>query len=686
MTRAALVLGIHDHQPVGNFGHVFDEAYERAYRPFLEALERHPGVKVSLHTSGPLVEWLEEHRPDYFDRVRALVEAGRVEIVGGAFYEPILASIDEEDAVAQVERMAAWAVERFGARPAGAWVAERVWSVNLPRPLARAGVRYVCLDTHHFESAGTPEDDLDGHRVTEFEGHTVAVFPISKRLRYTIPFEEPAASIEILRRAAARATERNDGREAVLVMADDGEKFGVWPGTFDHCYANGWIERFFDALERETAWLRCSTFSEVLAEVPPTGRIYLPETSYKEMAEWAPGGLWRNFLVKYPEANRMQKKAARVSRKVRAMRPGARRDQAERRLQMGQCNCAYWHGVFGGLYLNFLRGAVWENLVAAEAAADADHRRRGGPWVRAEEADIDADLRNEIVVESDALVASIAPHRGGAIEEVSARAVGANLLDTLARRPEAYHEKIRRAVREAAHAAAGGGRAGGTQTIHEIVRLKEPDLDKYLRYDAAERLAAQEVLGDEDLRSVPWTLEEIVQGKRDGGPVEVRLAREVLGPSGPSGPAGGGLRLAKTFRFEKGRAGFDVAYRIENRAAAVETTLETQWSLGLQAPEADDRWIEVDGKRPLDSRPCGRGEEENVRTVTAHDGWRRFRVVLAWDRPAHLRREPIETVSASEAGFERAYQGTTFAPRWRVRLAPGEAWEVAVALAVETIR
>ena len=56
--RISLALAIHNHQPVGNFGWVFAEVYDRAYRPMLEALERHPGVRLSLHYTGPLLEWL----------------------------------------------------------------------------------------------------------------------------------------------------------------------------------------------------------------------------------------------------------------------------------------------------------------------------------------------------------------------------------------------------------------------------------------------------------------------------------------------------------------------------------------------------------------------------------------------------------------------------------------------------
>ena len=82
------VIVLHNHQPVGNFDGVIEQAYQDSYLPFLDVFERHPALRIGLHTSGCLMEWLDAHHPEYLDRLSALVAAGRIEIVGGAFYEP----------------------------------------------------------------------------------------------------------------------------------------------------------------------------------------------------------------------------------------------------------------------------------------------------------------------------------------------------------------------------------------------------------------------------------------------------------------------------------------------------------------------------------------------------------------------------------------------------------------------
>ena len=57
-----LVIVLHNHQPIGNFGWVIDDVYRHAYEPMLGALEQHPQIRVGLHYTGPLLEWMDrEH-------------------------------------------------------------------------------------------------------------------------------------------------------------------------------------------------------------------------------------------------------------------------------------------------------------------------------------------------------------------------------------------------------------------------------------------------------------------------------------------------------------------------------------------------------------------------------------------------------------------------------------------------
>jgi alpha-amylase/alpha-mannosidase (GH57 family) len=117
-----LGLAIHNHQPLGNFPWVFEQAYQQAYLPMVEALEKHPFIRLSLHYSGCLIDWLEQNHSDFLDRLGRLVTRQQVEIMGGAYYEPILPAIPDADKLGQIAKMADFVTQRFGTKPTGLWL------------------------------------------------------------------------------------------------------------------------------------------------------------------------------------------------------------------------------------------------------------------------------------------------------------------------------------------------------------------------------------------------------------------------------------------------------------------------------------------------------------------------------------------------------------------------------------
>jgi len=354
MHPIVLSLALHNHQPVGNFDHVFAEATDKAYTPLLGALERHPGIRLALHYSGPLLDWLKAHRPEFLPRVRALVARGQVEVMTGGYYEPILAIIPDADKRGQIEKLTRTIAEEFGAAADGLWLAERVWEPHLTRPIGEAGARYTIVDDAHFHAAGLDDRHLLGYYITEEDGVPLAIFPSLKRLRYLIPWvsvEEVIAYLRTLAELEIRTAERETPLDLVL-MGDDGEKFGMWPSTYAHCWEHGWMDRFFEALET-TPWIELVTPGEYRRTREAAGQIYLPTATYEEMEEWAlppdraerlvhmrhdlapaqwdaiapflRGGFWRHFLVRYAEVNTMHRLALRAGQRVRAMPEGPAR-------------------------------------------------------------------------------------------------------------------------------------------------------------------------------------------------------------------------------------------------------------------------------------------------------------------------------------------------------------------------
>ena len=199
-----------------------------------------------MHFTGPLLEWLTEHHPDLITRLRSLVARGQVEILTGGYYEPVLVALPDKDKIGQIQKLSAAVVDRFGQVPAGMWLAERVWEPHLAAPIAQAGVGYVIVDDTHFEGVGLDKDrDVFGYYMTEEQGEALAVFPTLTYLRYTIPWS-PVETLIAWLRAEADQPPIAAAPPKIMLMGDDGEKFGTWPGTYEHVWGNGkYMERLF---------------------------------------------------------------------------------------------------------------------------------------------------------------------------------------------------------------------------------------------------------------------------------------------------------------------------------------------------------------------------------------------------------------------------------------------------------
>jgi len=694
-----LVLLIHAHQPVGNFDDVFERSYASSYFPFIEVLERHPAIRVGLHYSGPLLEWIERAHPEYFERLAALVKSGQVEMVGGGFYEPVLIAIPPQDRLEQITRLADYIEKHFSARPRGAWLTERVWEPQIPSSLAPAGVEYTLLDDNHFLGAGFEPSQLYGHYTAEDLCQTIKVLPGLKTLRYMIPFRDVGDTIEFLR---AASSEHPGGLAA---MGDDLEKFGVWPGTHDLCYRDGWLDRFFHALEGSADWLEVATPGAAVASRQPLGRADLPTASYTEMMEWAlptdgrrrfhalveelaarpealpfvRGGVWRNFFCKYSESNLMHKKMLHVSEKLKTLAQSGRRGEkfaAERAeaanlLLRAQCNDAYWHGIFGGLYSPHLRTAVWRPLVQAEAIADRlKHRKRD--YADVVFFDFDADGRDEVYFTSEKYAALVAPDDGGTVSALDFRPSGATLINSLKRRPEAYHGALKNL---------GKNGAGEVQSIHDQNRTKEDGLERWLQYDRWPRHCFRLlVFGQnktyEDCNVIQLGEDEALAG----GKYQAKNIsdRGVTLESCESA----GWPAKKVLTFHSTENGFDVECELalrRNSPEAASINVGVEVVINFLAPSAPDRYFQSDGKRfPL--RMAAAAPAADLSVV---DEWQQVRAKIEAPGAREFWILPIETVSESEEGFERIYQGSQVIAVWPVELAAGAEWKGRMALRVE---
>lgn len=711
MSKFHFISIIHAHQPVGNFDHVIEDAYRKCYLPFVELLLRHPTVRFGLHYSGCLLEWLEKHHPEFFDLLRELVKRNQVEMVGGGYFEPILISIPPEDRVEQIRRLADYVEKHFGTRPRGIWLTERVWEPQLPSSLAAAGVDYTLVDDVHFAMSGFEPHQLHTTYVAEDVGACVRLIPGLKALRYTIPFREVEETISFLREAA-RA--HPDGCAAI---GDDNEKFGVWPETYEHCYRDGWLERFFSALTANSDWLSVTPPGDYVRANSPAGRADLPTASYTEMMGWAlptagrekfhrvaeefasrpdvgaflRGGFWRVFFSKYYEANLLHKKMLHVAGKVRELAHNSKRglpfrravEDARTHLLRAQCNDAYWHGIFGGLYSPHLRTELWRELIRAESIADAAAHGRS-KYSEVSRVDFDCDGNEEIYVTSDAHAALIKPSDGATVPLLEFRPTAVALVNSLKRRREAAHSQL---------AAAEAGQGVGLASIHARLRTKEENLGSHIRHDRWPRNSFRLLL------FAPWKTFEDYERVRleESAPFAAGVYRTESAngdgiklicesPLAPSpDDASAAIRVEKLFSFLKTDGAFEIACDVSvshqmpeplRLQAGIETVLN------FLAPDAHDRYFEAGGQRHA-LRWSAATPASQLRVV---DEWQNVAAVIDAPAAREFWVAPIDTVSISEDGFERVYQGSQILAVWPLEIEAGATWRARLALKVSAAR
>lgn len=658
----SLLFGVHAHQPVGNFPGVIDDAHLRCYRPFLRTLHRFPEFRFAVHFSGWLLDYLLQKFPEDMALLREMVARGQVELFGAGDTEPVLAVIPEQDRIGQLTRFSDKLDARLGQRPQGAWLTERVWEATVVPSLVDAGIRYVTVDDYHFLCAGKEAGQLDGYYSTEEGGKPLDLFPISEALRYRIPFAPAHEVVSYLEWLAGQ------GENAAAVYFDDIEKFGIWPETYEWVYEKGWLESFIRGVLASEK-IRPRTYREYHDEVRTRGIIYLPTTSYIEMNEWTlpaaaaakyadlvarekgagryeehkayiRGGIWKNFFSRYPESNWMHKRMLGLSLRIAQLPDDQRTTDLLDDLYEAQSNDAYWHGLFGGLYLPHLRRAVYNAIVRLEARLDNIAPRKAGI-----QQDLDKDGIDEFCIFSKELQAIIKLDGYAGVCEFDDYRLNQNFCDTLRRQAEHYFGKI--------HGNVQGGEHGGEgiASAHDRVAFKHEISPSDLLADELPSglFIDSWVKGNEHLVVQNYTPVE-------SGSVSMQFQAAI-----------GDGTLTKTINL--------CGNRIEAQYAARQLTGgSVSVRLLLAMPCCDGyagRYVGADNNI---LGGFGMLLEMEAERLILDDGVLGGHLVLGASQAVAIHAAPYFTASQSEAGFEKIMQAVEITVQWPVADRPLSLW------------
>ncbi len=429
MKKINFIFTIHFHQPTGQLEWVLERIYNNCYRLLLDIFKQFTDMKITVHVSGPLLLEMIDKYPEWIEELAKLGDHGTIEFLAGSYGEAILPILPEDDRVKQVKAYIEIFEKYFGYRPRGLWLPERVWEPNIVRPLVENGIEYVLLDDSTLYRSGRLGDDALYAWTTEDSGHRLNLLFIDTNLRYILPWRSHE---EVFNYMLSRADTLGN---RYLLWGSDAEKFGEWR---ESSWARWWLIEFFNKLRQRRHEIELIHPSEYIEKYGVRGLIYPPPGSYDKMLEWS-GGFFRNFLIKYRESNNLHKKMIYLNKKLKKLNAP---EEAWKYYYLAQCNDAYWHGLFGGIYLTHLRQALYEEYIKAERIAEEHAGYYDESNIYVKKIDFDYDGDKEVIIETKNINVYIKPGDGGTIFEVDYKEEGFehNIINTMTRYWETYLE------------------------------------------------------------------------------------------------------------------------------------------------------------------------------------------------------------------------------------------------------
>jgi alpha-amylase len=434
----------------------------------------------------------------------------------------------------------------------------------------------------------------------------------------------------------------------------------------------------------------------------------LEKEKRQDMLQFMRGGFWRNFLARYDEINNQHKKMLRVHERV--YNAGATEESGLTQLLKAQANDTYWHGLFGGIYMAHVRSAIYHHLIKAENAADA-LLHGGNSWQHFEFTDFARDTQQKLLIESDQQNLYLDPQHGGSLFEWDMRRSEHNMLCVMTRREESYHQTLREFERERRRQAAQtlhqeqlpGQESGEPTSPHDAVRTNEPtsphsavrtkehNLDQHLVVDRYRRASLidhflpfglplenfAQMRYEDQSNFAGQSYETEVQQNEQGIHVSLWCDGTVKRP-GALSPIP--VRLTKTLLVPLSEERLVVRYTIENKSAArLQTQFASEWNFNLLGgghnPQA---YYRIMGQDPETVYFDSTDEHTGVSEFHIGNIYLQQDMGFQLSQKAALWRFSIETVTGSEAGFERTHQGSCATLIWPLLLQTGETWSVEI--------
>lgn len=667
MGKLKLIFGTYNSQPPEESNSVIEEFYQRAYKTFLTTMYNFPSLKISLHYSGSLLEWLENNHSEFFSVLQEMINNKQVEMLSGGYYDPALTLLSVPDRLGQMEKLTTYIRKNFGKKPRGCFLSESVWDSSLVPSLKSCGFDYLYLDDNQFLSAGIPEEDLFKPVVTEDQGKIVTVIPISSVLTKMFLREKPSKIIEYLK--------DNSHRDGVFTIMFRGEYLNS--PLYNNKEIKSWLEEFCSLLEENSNWIETLSPGKYVKQIQGTlNRAYFPQYSINGMrnkplplisqrelnrlnrhlgalgdvSHWINSGFFKQFIARYKDSSLLYSKMLYINLLVNQIKGDrSRKKTAREELWRAQSHHVYWHGNHLGIYDKDLRERSYRFLIEAELST----REKGIFKSGINNFDIDLDGKKEALYQGENYNAYISS-KGGTLFEFDCLKRKRNLISTVMRREEAYHsDKSEDAVYD--------------------TYIKKMFHDHFL--DNNETVDSFAKGGITEQGSFLECNYEYMDFNRESNYVTLQAKGEVrsLGVEYSVG-------IEKKYLFNKNAV--ILTYSIENLE---DTTLETVFapefnlSLGSEKHESTVSFSDGTGSSLISNNVSAIG----VENMLIEDRENKSKMSLSFSAKANkFWTAPVYSSTLLNGELTNIYQFTSFLPQWHLKLAPKSSFSLTINLSL----
>lgn len=669
MKKVKLIIGTVNSCSVSIGEHRLEELYEKSYKPFLKAVHRN-NLPVTMHFSGELLSWIIDKHDGMQMLINDIVKRRKIEFLGGGYYSPLFSLIPRKDRVGQIEMMTTEIRKRFGKRPRGMWITEKVWEPSMPMTMNYAGMEFSFIDEEFFEDAGLFNGELYQPCVTEDQGKKVFLFPISNRIISQFFLSEPEELIEQIIGCGSVKEER------VITMLLPGEELDFSDGVERK------LSRFFELLEANKKNIEVILPGKIVRELGVMKKVYFGCVSPGDIGRWSgpvfrehvaisvdeegscageqpmvdlnvkpinTQSFFRHFLAKYPESNYLYSRMINIHMEIAQLRGDKQRKKsAEVELYKSQDNSGFWHGGGSpGIYSAETRRKAYANLIQAEKYA----RERSGFRSSLVKDDFDMDGLDEFIYRGLSLNTNI--HRkGGVVFELDYIRTPHNYLSTMARHREWYHDNeiTDKYTRNA--------------FIDHFFQVDEK-IDRF--YDMSYRESGDFISGIYNVDKYNKE-RKVVELSRNGSIVTKKNKFPI--------------KLKKMYSFRRNTIVVD--YEITNNSDAVlNTSFGSEINLAFSAPNGKDLEINLFREEEKIEPENEMFSESRISEMLIKDNRRKVNLVLETGLECRIWGFPIITRTGTGKVVEDLYQSDCFIPIWNISLGPGKVWRNKLQLRID---